>query len=582
MQPGFVWKITWSVMVAALTLFTAIAVWFHGTLPFSVEQLRGHSMIVQPKPGIAFPTGLIPGESIDLSAQSNATRAAIMGDSQGSLAGGVTYILTVHRPQGEAHIPVTTVILPLNSSARVTFAIEAALSELVLGIMALLLLWRGEGRAAFGLVLYCTSYVIGQFATSMYASGAWIVVMLCAIAIGFIGARIGFYIMADALVGERFSSGVRRLFRWGFVLMLAFGFSARIGRYMHFIFTGSAQFLSPVYSLPFSFTYLVPFVLLTLGYLRVEPEMRIRLRWVVVGMIALAATVLLNNAIVEQSLVFQLIDSGLYVFSILSMAYALLRHRVVDFSIVIDRALVYGLVTTLVIGVVAAVNSLVLRLTLPAGTSLLLQVLVPLSLGIILGRVRSVLDRVVEQVFFRKKYLSEQALRDFAERAGYIDKTADLFDATVREVSRYTRTTAVAIYSAEPGGFRCMRQTGAGVYPAALGSNDDAAVALKARREAVDLDGLASALGTDSCVFPLLVLGNLRGLLVVANRPDEHFGSDEKALLTQVAQAVGAAWRVLRARDNEALVSAMAQDSVPPDAAFAEARRLALAWVGRD
>ena len=56
---------------------------------------------------------------------------------------------------------------------------------------------------------------------------------------------------------------------------------------------------------------------------------------------------------------------------------------------------------------------------------------------------------------------------------------------------------------------------------------------------------------------------------MVKNRPHEHFGSDEKQLLTQVAQAVGAAWRILRACENEFLVVAMAQGSIPPDNAFA-------------
>jgi len=67
---------------------------------------------------------------------------------------------------------------------------------------------------------------------------------------------------------------------------------------------------------------------------------------------------------------------------------------------------------------------------------------------------------------------------------------------------------------------------------------------------------------------------------VVKNRHQEHFGSDEKELLIQVAQSVGAAWRVLRARDNEALVSSMAARRINPDEAFSEASRLALTWAG--
>ena len=577
MQVRYGWKMTWSAAVVAITLFNVVAVWFKGTLPFEITRFDSHGMTVAPSPGAAFPKGLVPGEQIEFSSQNRTTRAAISANSEGNLIRGVTYTLSVHRPQGEVHIPVTTRAAPLDATIAVAHA-ENMLADLLLGAMALLLLWRGEGPAALSLALYCASYLVGDASSYAPAAGEWALVMTCAAVIGYAGARVGFYLMADMLVGGQFPSSMQRLARWLFTLLLAVGLGTRLFAYIHFVMQGSAEFLAPVYSLPFSFIYLVPLAMLVIGYFQVEPQMQLRLRWVLVGAFAIMVTVIIHNANIEPSWYLDTVDTGFYAFSILAMAYALLRHRVVAVSIFMDRALVYGLVTTLVVGVVAAVNSVALRFALPAGANLALQVVVPLSLGIVLGRVRTVLNRMVEQVFFRSKYLSQQALRDFTERAGYIDKTADLLEATVREIIRHLRTPAVAIYSDEPDGFRRLRQEGDAAYPAELGSNDDAAVALKARREATDLEGLASALGTDSCVFPLLVLGNLRGLLVVKNRPHEHFGPDEKELLTQVAQSVGAAWRILRARDNEMLVNAMAQGQVLPDAAFTEARRLARAW----
>ncbi len=579
MRLRYGWKMTWSAAVVAITVFNVVAVWLKGPLPFEITHFDSHRMTVAPSPGVAFPKGLVPGEQVEFSSQDRTTRAAISANSEGNLVRGVTYSLVVQRPQGEAHIPVTTMAVPLDATIAIGHA-EQMLADLLLGAMALLLLWRGEGSAALSLALYCASYLVGDASSYAPATGEWALVMTCAAVIGYAGARVGFYLMADMLVGVRFPSSMRHAARWLFTLLLAVGLGTRLFAYIHFVMQGSAEFLAPAYSLPFSLIYLVPLAMLVIGYYRVESEVRLRLRWVLVGAFAIMVTVTLHNANIEPSWYLDTVDTGFYAFSILAMAYALLRHRVVAVSIFMDRALVYGLVTTLVVGVVAAVNSLALRFALPAGASLILQVVVPLSLGIVLGRVRTALDRVVEQVFFRSKYLSQQALRDFAERAGYIDKAADLLDATVREISRHMRAPAVAIYSAEPDGFRCMRQAGEAAYPAELSSNDDATVALKAKREATSLEGLASALGTDSCVFPLLVLGNLRGLLVVKNRPQEHFGSDDMELLTSMAQAVGAAWRILRARDNETLVSAMAARQRNSAEAFAEAQRLALAWAG--
>ncbi|MGA9853662.1 MAG: hypothetical protein WBR29_00095 [Gammaproteobacteria bacterium] len=79
-------------------------------------------------------------------------------------------------------------------------------------------------------------------------------------------------------------------------------------------------------------------------------------------------------------------------------------------------------------------------------------------------------------------------------------------------------------------------------------------------------------------MFPMRVLGNLRGVIVLANRPGERYSSDERKLLSRVAREVGAAWRVLRARDNESLVQALAKNAVPTlEEACTKARTLTLA-----
>ncbi|HVC28070.1 MAG TPA: hypothetical protein VNF48_00815, partial [Gammaproteobacteria bacterium] len=98
--------------------------------------------------------------------------------------------------------------------------------------------------------------------------------------------------------------------------------------------------------------------------------------------------------------------------------------------------------------------------------------------------------------------------------------------------------------------------------------------------EAADLADFPGQLGEDGCAFPMTVLGNLRGVIVCRNRPGEHYAAYEKQLLTEVAHSVGATWRILRARDNEALVAAMAEGKVPAEALREKARALTLASGG--
>ncbi|HVC37546.1 MAG TPA: hypothetical protein VNF46_04000, partial [Gammaproteobacteria bacterium] len=91
---------------------------------------------------------------------------------------------------------------------------------------------------------------------------------------------------------------------------------------------------------------------------------------------------------------------------------------------------------------------------------------------------------------------------------------------------------------------------------------------------------MESALGADSCVFPMMVLGVLRGVLVCANRPGERYAADDKKLLTHVARDIGAAWRILKARENEEFVRTVARGQLDLDTAKARAQALELNWAG--
>jgi len=558
-----------------LSVFTYLS-----ELPLHVKLVDAGTMVVHPYENQPLPAGLQDDDRIDLAALDRGAREALAIDVlQGRLPAARQYDLAIIRGATLSHVTVTTSDFTL-AGWDLFQSVLSALATLILGVIASLLLWRGRDAAAYGLIVWTSGYLYGTVTSGIPSDGAIGLALSTLSQLFYVSARVGFYVAAAALVKASLPAPTRSIFHVVFAVVLLTGSLPHTFGPLLFVYAGSAEFMLSHFQLVYSWVYLVPVAMLAMGYRRVEAARRARLRWAIVCGITLAASVTMNNTIPPGYLVPEVAALVLFMFTFVGMAYALLRHRVVDVSIVIDRTLVYGGMTALVVGVVAAVNSIALKVALPPGAGLLLQVVVPLSLGIVLGKVRAFMDKVVEQVFFRRKYQAEQALRAFAKRVGHIDQAADLLQATAREVERHTGAPAVAIYSAESEGFRRLGRAGEDAYPAALGNNDDAAVALKAEGSALELQGLSSALGPDGCVIPMLVLGNLRGLLVVKNRAGEHFGSDEKALLTQVARDVGAAWRILRARDNEALVAAMAAGTVPPKKAFAEAKKLSLGWAG--
>ncbi len=573
-------KLLLSVIAVVSAVYVSIAIFHSYELPFAFTVKDRHTLIIHAAPGVLLPAPITDDDRIDPSAQSPDTRSALVVQRYGSsLPPARTY--TLHAMKGDrAYVTqVTTRPTPVTLNLRVGEAAFALIVS-ILAAITLILIWRGRGRAAWWLAAYCLCNAVGQVFNSIPIDGTLGIGLLFFGPALLLFARASFYFLSDTLVSPLLGRWECLLFRVVFGVMLLLGSIQMLGCILLLGFAGNAELALPRYSLFYSWIYLVPVVMLVLGYLRAGPDLKVKLGWATFAGVLLVIAVTFTNAQPLGFVANYLIGTIPFLGMVVSLAYALLRHRLVAVSIIIDQALVYGLMTTLVVGVVAAINSILLRVALPPGASLVLQVIVPLSLGIVLGRLRKYLDRLVERVFFRARYLSDKALRAFARRAGHFYDMSSLLDGTVSEICRRTNAPAVAIYSVEGRECKRLKQLGETEFPAELRTDDAALVALRADHKTEDLDTLASELGDDGCIFPMMVLSNLQGLIVLKNRPGEHFATDERKLLAHVARDVGAAWCILRARDNEALVSAMAAHRIEPVAAFAEAGRLAHVWSG--
>lgn len=452
---------------------------------------------------------------------------------------------------------------------------------LLIGILGLLVLWRGRDRASGYLAVWLTLVLIGfAFNFGPEADGTRGLWMQSLAIATYVLGRVCFYLMIEILVGQALTHRARVFARVVFGMVLAIGVVTMLGGHLLYVVSGWAGLMQPVFGILFTAGYVVPALVLLYGYSRAELSQKPHLRWLVLSVALMLVGIFLSNTSIMDIVTTTAIQSIFIGLGFTGIAYTVLRHRVVDVRVVLDRTLVYGATTALVVGIIAAMNSVALRVTLGEHAGLLLQIVVPLALGIVLSRVRTFMDRIVDRVFFRRKYLAESALRAFARQAGHMESPARLLDVAVREIQRHMDAPAVAIYSAEKQGYTLLRQTGAGQFQEQLDIDDAALVALRTERAAVELPDVGSALGNDGCVFPMMVLGNLRGAVVCLNRPSVHYAMDEKSLLTQVASDVGAALRILRARDNEAIVTELAEGKVPAGVLRERARAVQVARAG--
>jgi len=563
MQRHYTFLMLLSIFIVACSVYGIFIIFKVASLPVQVDIVDTHTAVIEPIKGIPLPTGIQPGDRMQLAAQPPATRAVIAINTlsaylAASLPLGHTYDFVIQRGNARVMVPVTSVNLSQASGIPMIQWIYSS-QALVFAGLALLIIWRGRNRAAAGMALWTIGNMAGGAAV-FPLDGLAGVGMVATANFGYVLARLGFYVMADAIARPILSSRMRRFYLFAFILILAAGsilFS--LGGPFLYTFTGWAGGLLPRAGFLWSAGYLVPVLLLFSTYQHASVAQRLRLRWMLwSGVIFLVGVVASNTPILTVQFSVGFTDVCQLI-GVTGFLYAVLRHRVMDVSVLLDRTLVYGAVTALVVGILAAVNGLVQHAALGTGASLLLQVAVPLSLGIVLTRVRAYMDRIVERVFFRKRYLADRALRRFARFCNRFERADELVATAITDIRQYLGARGVAIYERRGEVYVCVRQQGEVVYPQAVKIDDTAFVAARADQNDIDLVEFHSALGNDGYVFPMAAHGELQDVLVCANRPGEHYAVDERQLLAHVAQQMGMALYALRMQAKAKLVEALVQ-----------------------
>ncbi|HEV2111960.1 MAG TPA: GAF domain-containing protein [Gammaproteobacteria bacterium] len=576
MQRRYGLLILLSLFVAALCAYSGVQTFQGAGLPFTQHLVDAHTAEITPIPGIPLPAGLQPGDQLDLVALPRASRLALGA----TLPPGQIYDMTVRRGGGLVTVPVTSVHMDVAADSGLNAYHWATVCfDVLLSIIVLLALWRGRDRAAAGLVLWGAAFLTGTATNLMPRYGTLGGDLLLGTTSFFLLARVGFYLVVESMVSNALTPRARVLWRAGFLLLLAAGAVQTLGGPAIFAATGWAELLLPQYGFALTASYLVPVALLFVSYRHAEPVQRLRLRWMLWSSVVFVAGIFLSNSPILGVLPSIIISSLMYFTSMACILYAVLRHRVVDVAVILDRTLVYGAMTALVVGVLAAVNSLVQHAALGTNAGLLVQIVVPFALGIVLQRVRGYADRIVEQLFFRRRYLAEKALRTFARRCGQIADPEHLLDAVIEALHTHLGTPGVALYERRGAGYTCLRQAGKPIYPDIVGLDDPAMVAARAGEKAVDLAELSSGLGAEGYLFPLTAGGKTLGALICAHRPGEHYALDERKLIAKLARQVGLAWQGVLARESHAFVRAVARGSLKPETARKRALKLEENWT---
>ncbi|MEA2720106.1 MAG: hypothetical protein QOJ39_1970, partial [Candidatus Eremiobacteraeota bacterium] len=199
----------------------------------------------------------------------------------------------------------------------------------------------------------------------------------------------------------------------------------------------------------------------------------------------------------------------------LGLGYAIVRHRVVDIGFVLNRALVFGTVSAIVVVAFMVLEwilgSILVKVSHVTSTSL------ELGLALVLGfSLRSIHGRVhaaVDDIFFRARHDAERALRTLAREIAYVTAPRVAIARVHAELVARTGAPGAAVYIADAAG--ALRVDPAETpAPDHVDIDDPALVRMRATRAPLALRDVRSALRGDRA-FPMLVREALTGVVVL-------------------------------------------------------------------
>lgn len=129
-----------------------------------------------------------------------------------------------------------------------------------------------------------------------------------------------------------------------------------------------------------------------------------------------------------------------------SVAYAILRHRVMDISFALNRSIIFGIVTVLVVVVISFVDWLASRLISERRLALAVEALVSVGFGVTLSWLHARVESIVDRVLFSQRHRAESQLEMRISALDYATSESAVDEAVVEEAARILSLESAAIF----------------------------------------------------------------------------------------------------------------------------------------
>ncbi|GAC1403508.1 MAG: hypothetical protein NVSMB64_05350 [Candidatus Velthaea sp.] len=182
-------------------------------------------------------------------------------------------------------------------------------------------------------------------------------------------------------------------------------------------------------------------------------EDRRRLGWVLAGVCVsgLATTTLYTDSWsgagpITYPIWFSLATDAATIALPIALAYAILRHRVIDLGFAVNRTVVFAVITLGLVVLVSLIDWLSGRFLFGGRFSLALEAVVTVAFGVALNWIHERVNGLVDRLFFRERHRAERLMEERMHALDFAKASSTVDDALTAEAATVMRLASAAVY----------------------------------------------------------------------------------------------------------------------------------------
>jgi hypothetical protein len=235
-----------------------------------------------------------------------------------------------------------------------------------------------------------------------------------------------------------------------------------------------------------------------------------------------------------------------------TLAYAILKHRILDLRFVINRTIVYGVIVAVVATVISLGDWLVSRMIAESRTAIIIDALIAVALGFLLRWMHEQVERLVDRVVFRSRYLGSERLGRHIGALDYAESASTVDDTVALAAARALNLASAAVFRRDNEGreYTCRSAFGWTELAGIVGTESFIVRALQTENalldlndEALEIPGAPSADARSYMALPISTRHDLKAFVLYGRHADGTIPDPtERALLERLAHTAAASY----------------------------------------